>query len=278
MVAQKWRIGMKCYHKLTGKDHTYVVCAYKESAFLEECIESLKEQTVKSNIKIATSTPNDYIKGIAKKYGLELFVNTGEKGLSGDWNYAYSVCDTPLVTIAHQDDVYLPLYTERIIEAFNQSKRPLIAFSDYGEYRDSEAVFKNRLLRIKRMLLFPLRFKCLQSSVFVRRRVMSLGSAICCPAVSFYTANLPKKLFTSEFRSNSDWQAWERLSKSKGDFVFVNEPLMLHRIHEESTTSKIIAEDNRGEEDYIMFCKFWPRPIARLISGVYKNGEKSNDL
>ena len=27
--------------------HTFVICAYKESAFLEECIESLEEQTVR---------------------------------------------------------------------------------------------------------------------------------------------------------------------------------------------------------------------------------------
>ena len=30
--------------------HTFVICAYKESAFLEECIESLEEQTVTSTI------------------------------------------------------------------------------------------------------------------------------------------------------------------------------------------------------------------------------------
>ena len=45
--------------------HTFVICAYKESEFLEECILSLKKQTVRSNIFIATSTPNKYIDDIA---------------------------------------------------------------------------------------------------------------------------------------------------------------------------------------------------------------------
>ena len=48
--------------------HTFVICAYKESPYLESCIKSLKAQIVKSDIKIATSTPNDYIYNVAKKY------------------------------------------------------------------------------------------------------------------------------------------------------------------------------------------------------------------
>ena len=50
--------------------HTFVVLAYKESLFLEDCIKSVLNQTVKTNVKIATSTPNDFIDGLAKKYSL----------------------------------------------------------------------------------------------------------------------------------------------------------------------------------------------------------------
>lgn len=37
--------------------HTFAVCAYRESPFLEDCVRSLVRQTVKSRILIATSTP-----------------------------------------------------------------------------------------------------------------------------------------------------------------------------------------------------------------------------
>ena len=43
------------------KNHTFVICAYKESSFLEECIKSLKNQSIESEIFIITSTPNSYI-------------------------------------------------------------------------------------------------------------------------------------------------------------------------------------------------------------------------
>ena len=42
-------------------NHTFVILAYNISDDLEECIKSVINQSVKSNIVIATSTPNDYI-------------------------------------------------------------------------------------------------------------------------------------------------------------------------------------------------------------------------
>ena len=54
------------------KNHTFIVTAYKESKYLEECIKSLVNQTIKSNIIMSTSTPNEYINSLAKKYDIKL--------------------------------------------------------------------------------------------------------------------------------------------------------------------------------------------------------------
>ena len=104
-------------NKDINTNHTFAICAYKESAYLEKCIKSLKNQTIKSNIILVTSTPNDFLEEISKKYNLPYFINKGEKGITQDWNYAYKMADTELVTIAHQDDVYLPEYAEHISKA-----------------------------------------------------------------------------------------------------------------------------------------------------------------
>ena len=52
--------------------HTFAVCAYKESPYLGECIESLKKQEEKSHIFVITSTPNDWIREICEKYDVPL--------------------------------------------------------------------------------------------------------------------------------------------------------------------------------------------------------------
>ena len=261
----------------TERNHTFVLCAYKESPYLEECIRSLKSQKRKSQILVATSTPNDYIADIASKYGLSVQINTGEKGIAGDWNFAYGLAETALVTLAHQDDVYEYEYTEKILEAINRCNNPLIAFTDYYELRNGRTVKKNKLLLVKRMLLFPLRWKRLWKSRFTRRRILSLGSAICCPAVTMVKTALPNPLFKNNMKSNIDWQAWEELSKLEGEFAYVAEGLMKHRIHEESTTSELLENNKRKEEDLFMYYKFWPRAMARFIEHFYQSGEKSNN-
>lgn len=259
-------------------NHTYAICAYKESVFLEECILSVLNQTVKSNVILATSTPNNSIKALSEKYNIPLYINDGVKGIGGDWNFAYSKADTPLVTIAHQDDIYEPAYTEEMLEYVNKAKEPIIYFSGYGELRDGEKVYNNTLLKVKKLMLSPLNIKGFWRSKFIRRRILSLGCPICCPAVTFVKERVGETPFTNDFGSNIDWQQWEIQSRKKGSFVYNKKPLMCHRIHEESTTSEIIGDNRRSKEDYDMFCKFWGKGIAKIISKAYSKSEKSNDL
>ena len=261
-----------------SKKHTFVVCAYKESQYLEECIQSVLNQNIKSNVIISTGTPNSYIKEIAEKYKLQLFVNPKPSSLASDWNFAMSCAKTGLVTLAHQDDVYEKEYSENIWNAYNKSKNPIILFSDYAELRDGKTVLKNKLLTIKRIMLSPLKIPVLWNSKFIRRRILSFGSAICCPAVTMVKSMVPSNLFEDNMKINIDWQAWELLSRKKGSFVYVSKPLMEHRIHEESTTSDLLKDSARKAEDLLVFQKFWPKYIALLIEKVYQKGEKSNQL
>ena len=81
--------------------HTFAICAFQESPYLEECIRSLLTQTVSSEIIITTSTDNKYIRGTAGKYRIPVYVNTGEKGIdtaeiikkAGFGDYAYQIID-----------------------------------------------------------------------------------------------------------------------------------------------------------------------------------------
>ena len=157
----------------TSTDHTYVICAYQESSYLEECVRSLKKQTTPSNIIIATSTPNAHIDKIASDYKIPVICNHGEHGIAGDWNFAVSQADTPLVTIAHQDDIYGKHYTESILKTLSKCRHPLIAFTDYCELRKDGVTRSNRLLKVKRLMLSPLLIRKLWSSIWVRRRILS---------------------------------------------------------------------------------------------------------
>jgi len=264
--------------KHINTDHTFVICAYGESPFLEECVRSLVNQSVPSAILIATSTPSPYIEKIAEKYQIPVFVRDGKSGITQDWNYAYAQAKTSYVTIAHQDDVYLEDYTACVIREIRNAKKPLIAFTDYGEIRNGEVVLNNRLLKFKRLLLFPFRMPWTWKSRWIRRRSLSFGSAICCPSVTFVRERLPKVIFSNRFKAACDWEAWEKISKLEGEFVFCNKVLMYHRIHEGSETTKQLDAHNRRQEEIQMFRKFWPGFIALFLEHWYVRAEKSNQL
>lgn len=262
----------------TADDHSFVICAYKESRYLEECIVSLENQSVKSKILLATSTPNDYIEGLCKKHGLEMLVNNGVKGIGGDWNFAYDCVDTPLVTIAHQDDIYLEDYLKTVLNALNSVNEPIIGFCHYAELRDGEKVYENRNLKIKKLMLSPIKPKANARSRFFKRLVIAYGNPICCPAVTYVREKVGASPFTNDFGSNIDWQQWERLSEIKGSFAYTDNQQMCHRVHDESTTSDLIGDNSRTKEDYEMLLHFHSKPVAKLLIKPYSKGQDSNKL
>lgn len=257
--------------------HSFVVLAYKESNYLESCIKSVLNQNIKTKVFIATTTDNKFIRKIAKKYNLEII--TGKHTtIGGDFDFAKNIANTELVTIAHQDDIYDQNFTEEILKAYKQYKDAIIFFSDYYEIKDNKKEFKNINLNIKKLLLLSLRLKFFSGSKFIKRNALRFGNAISCPTVTFVKDKCPKEIFTSDLKCNVDWYAWKKLSKKKGKFIYISKSLMGHRIHDESTTTEIIKENNRRKEDFFMFKKFWPIKIAKILTKFYSYSEKNNNL
>jgi len=256
-------------------NHTFVICAYGESRYLEDCVLSIVKQSVKDNIIIATSTINDHILKIGKKYNLEVLTHNGGS-IGKDWNFGYESANSKYVTLAHQDDVYQEKYLEKMLIALDENKDTLISFSNYEEIRNNSIVSNNNNLKIKELLLSPLRIA--NKNKLIRRRVLSVGNPICCPTVTYNKSLLENFRFPMEFSTNLDWAAWEKLSQYNGRFLYLPEPLMYHRIHAESETSNTIENNKRSEEDLLMLKKFWPTNIARIIFYFYKKSEKANIL
>ena len=212
--------------------HTFVVLAYKESIYLETCIKSVLNQKYKSDVVIATSTPNDFIYNLANKYNLRVIVNNEQKhGIGYDFDFARTCVNSEMVTIAHQDDIYEYDYSNEVIQAYKKNQDSLIVFTDYFEVRNHKKVYSNTNLKIKRLLLTPLKVHNLTNFKLFKRSVLAFGNSICCPAVTFCNKNISlKEIFASDLKCDVDWLAWERVSKEKGRFIFVNKPLMGHRI------------------------------------------------
>lgn len=106
---------------LVNQQHTWVICAYGESEYLEACIQSLKNQTLQSQIICYSSTPLDSIKELCQRYAIPFYTKQGG-GIGKDWNNAMSFVVTKYATIAHQDDYYEPDYAEKVLAKMEKIK------------------------------------------------------------------------------------------------------------------------------------------------------------
>lgn len=261
-------------NNLINNNHTFVICAYGDSPFLADCIESLEEQTLKTKIILYTSTPSKLIEETCANHDIPVFVGQGGS-IGKDWNNALSFVQTDYATIAHQDDVYLPEYAATIMDLFKHNEKGLIAYTNYREWKNGDIIAVNTNLKIKNLMLGTMNI--FKHSKLWRNRVLSVGSPICCPAVSYNLKKLKNFSFNEEMRVSLDWLAWYEIAKYKGSFLYSKEELMWHRIHEESETSNTISDNTRTKEDIFMFNKFWPKPIANGIMKYYVKSQDSNN-
>lgn len=262
--------------KMNSKLHTFVVLAYKDSPYLEECIKSLRKQTYKSNIIITTSTPSNYISAVARKNNVRLMINKNRKDIATDWNFAYDICKSKYITLAHQDDIYLPDYAEKCIYHAEKHTKNLITFTDYKEFNDSGIIENNFNVIVKKIILrsiFILKNE-IKNSIF-KKLLIAFGNPIPCPAVMYNKSKIGDFQFSDNFKINLDWDAWYRLTNMNGSFLFINEPLLYHRIHDDSTNIIGLRNNIRAIEDERIFRTIWPTAIAKVLIKIYKLNYKT---
>ncbi len=258
-------------------NHSFAVLAYQDSPYLSTCLDSLQAQSIKSHIFITTSTPSHHLTSIAKKYGLDIYVTESGQGIAHDWNFGLKQTKTKYVTLAHQDDLYLPEYTQQCLHACEQYKDTLICFTGYSEIVGQKLRTASMLLNVKRLILWafmPVR-KSIQNR-YLKNIFLSFGCPIAAPSVMLNLEQINDFQFSSAFSVNMDWDAWSRIAKMEGTFVYVRNNLMIHRIHQDSATTAGLQANARQQEDQIMFKRFWPDPIAKMFAKVYARSYASN--
>ena len=257
--------------------HTYAICAYKDSPYLEACIRSLLKQTIPASIILCTSTPSPYLQRTAKKYGLPFFVRDGESDIQDDWNFAYEKAASRLVTIAHQDDIYHKDYGKYVQQCWEQYPDTLIFTTDCAVSKEGKVRKRGLVLQIKRILRTPLRFRSLAHLKAVKQAVFLWGNPVICPACTYDKKVLGSPLFVSSFKFALDWDTLYRLAARKGRFVCEEKPLLCYRVHDGAATKACIEDDRRPKEELAMYRKIWPKPIAGLLMYFYKRAYASYD-
>jgi hypothetical protein len=261
------------------EEHTFVIPVYMDSPYLEQCIQSLLDQTIKSRIIITTSAPTLFTENMAAAYKLPYFINyTGREGIAADWNFALTSGGAKLVTIAHQDDIYEPDFTEKVTTQIKagDKKTLLLSFTGYTEIVNGKTRKLSLNAIVKKVLLLPFLFKKNIKSKFFKKLILISGNPICCPSVTLNMRVLENFKFSGDYNYVLDWYAWYELAQLTGSFTFINEKLIRHRIHPGSETSHQLKTGLRKMEEMRLFELIWGKRLAKIISYFYLAGHKNN--
>lgn len=257
--------------------HTFAICAYKDSPYLEACIKSLKRQTVRSEIILCTSTPSPYIDEIAGRYGLTVYVREGDSDIQEDWNFACHMAKTRLVTIAHQDDCYHKDYAKWVQEIWETYPDTTVFTTDCAVVKNGRIQRPGMVQFVKHLLRLPLRLHGLCHLPQVKKAALMFGNPIICPSCTYDKEALGEPLFDSEFKFALDWDTMWKLAKRPGRLICVERPLIYYRIHEGATTKACIENHRRGEDEAAMYGKIWPKPVVKVLMHFYRKAYGAYD-
>lgn len=257
--------------------HTFAVCAYKDSPYLEACIKSLKRQTVPSDIILCTSTPSKYIQGMAELFNLPLYVREGRSDIQDDWNYAYQMADSRLVTIAHQDDCYHKDYTKTLQQCWETYPDTTVFMTDCAVVKNEEVQKPGLVMFVKHLLRLPLRLRRLADRTWVKKAALVFGNPVICPSCTYDKKKLGEPLFDSGLKFALDWDTMWKLAGRPGRFFCVEKPLIFYRIHEGATTKACIENQERASDEAAMYAKIWPKPVVGFLMFFYKRAYRAYD-
>jgi GTP:adenosylcobinamide-phosphate guanylyltransferase len=227
-----------------------------------------------STVVVTTSTPCDEIAAAADRHGYPVFTCASGRGIAHDWNFALETATAPLVTLAHQDDIYYPDFAGETRRLFQALPDACLAFTDYDEIDDAGLTLpRGRVTMAKRVICgLSIGRREEVRSRWRRRALLAFGSAIPCPSVTLNRALIPEFRFGDRYQINLDWEAWWRLHAGARPFVRSRRALMAHRLHPEAETSRSKRDGRRREEDGEMFRRIWPWPLSAGLAALYRAG------
>ena len=252
------------------KFHTFAVCAYGDSPYLEACLRSVTSQSRPTQVILCTSTPSSYLDHLAERYGIPVFVREGKSNIREDWNFAYEKADSLFVTIAHQDDVYEKEYVKTLESAWRKYPDMTLFTTDYLTVKEHQVIWGERLTMVKKILRLPLRISRLNHLKWIKLSALRFGNSICCPACSYNKEILGETLFRSSLTFALDWDNLVELARRPGRFICAERPLVFHRLHPGAETNASMKDSRRAGEEMLMFSRLWPRPAAALLMKGYQ--------
>ncbi|MBI2326005.1 glycosyltransferase family 2 protein [Candidatus Collierbacteria bacterium] len=204
--------------------------------YLRQSLASVMQQDFNDKKIVVIDNASDVeIKPVVDEIGkreVEYVRNENDLGIIGNWNKAIELCQTPFLSIFHDDDVMLPGFLSKSILALEKNPTAMMSYTQANKVDPqlnyisiwSELFPNEGLIRGSDYLMYSIKKGCcvtIAPTVVLRRNVFEKVG-----------------LFTDELCFNSfDFNMWIKIA-DKFDLVFIKEVLVNYRLHEKQMSKE----------------------------------------
>jgi glycosyltransferase involved in cell wall biosynthesis len=241
---------------------TVAVPVYNGARFLARTLQSLLGQEYDDfQVIVVDDCSSDDSVGIARALGVTVIQNETRRGLAGNWNSALTRTTSPLVVLAHQDDVYARSFLATTARLLNEYPRAFAAHTR-AQYVDAEGNPVESAASRYKDGFWP------QPEPAEREPrdevlVLQRGNYVICPAVMLRMAAVRDiGLFNEQYRFVPDWEYWLRGLLRGHTLVGTHARLIDWRRHEGTATRAEEGTFRRYDEELAL--QHWLANAANL--------------
>lgn len=198
--------------------------------------------------------------------------NDNDTSMAGNWNFAYDIAQTELVTLLHDDDFLHKDYVGDILE-LSLNEPVCSGYFCGANIVNSNGDLSKTVADSVKQVLMP------KKEVLIVEGDEGLASIlkanfIFCPSICYRKSQLQDKPFSSDWKMVTDLDFYQKTIHGGGAFVGLRKKLYFYRRHDENQTSKLTQSLERFTEEcdiYTMiaeqYCKSqWPCSVKAARS------------
>ncbi|WP_042150703.1 MULTISPECIES: glycosyltransferase [unclassified Pseudoalteromonas] len=182
---------------------------------------------------------------------IEYVINSQDKSMSGNWNYAFNLAATELVTLLHDDDMLSPNYIEEMVKLSKENPNSSAYFCNVNTIDEQEQLTLTIADYIKRFIQPKGKFIHLSGDKGLAHLLK--GVFIFCPTMCYRKSKLTQQPFNKKWKMVTDLDFYINTIKTGGVLTGTSEKLYLYRRHSNNQTSKLTQSLIRFEEEVSIY-------------------------
>ncbi|KAA5805704.1 glycosyltransferase family 2 protein [Thermoanaerobacterium thermosaccharolyticum] len=229
---------------------TVAIPTYNRAHYLKEAIESVLNQTYTDyELLVVDNASTDITEEVVKSFSdkrIKYIKNETNIGMVNNWNKCIDLAQGEYLIIFHDDDIMKPELLEKEVEILDNNDDIVLVATNISIIKDNGLILKQKEEKLTNNIImgkYEFIYKLYKEKFFLP-----------CPTVmmrlNFINQNNIR--FRPEVGLNADGYMWMEINLHDKKMLFLHEPLLLYRHHENQNSIINFFERNINGYKYSM--------------------------